>query len=349
MRTVAAAAATVVLTGLSVTTGIGTGSAQSTDPIMAAKQLLASPVSADGSKISHFYIRNDRHITLRVYSAAMEQDITVDVQRPADTSAPRPVLYLLNGGGGGEDLATWQRNTDVVPFLEKQNVNVIQPIGGAWSYYTDWISDDPVLGRNKWTTFFTEELPPLVDGALGTSGNNAIAGLSMAGTSVLSLATAKPDLYRSVASYSGCAQTSDPLGKRVVKTIVEVYGQGDPLNMWGPDTDPEWVVNDPYANAEKLRGINLFISSGTGLPGPHDTLDSPFLITTGPAALANEIVVGGLIEAGANACSHNLQTRLDQLAIPATYDFTPTGTHSWGYWQDAFMKSWPSLAQGMGL
>ena len=36
----------------------------------------------------------------------------------------------------------------------------------------------------------------------------------------------------------------------------------------------------------------------------------------------------GVLEAGANACTHNLQNRLGQLGIPASFDFTPAGTHS---------------------
>jgi S-formylglutathione hydrolase FrmB len=57
----------------------------------------------------------------------------------------------------------------------------------------------------------------------------------------------------------------------------------------------------------------------------------------------------GVLEAGANACTHNLQNRLGQLGIPASFDFTPAGTHSWGYWQDAFKQSWPVLARGLGI
>ena len=73
-------------------------------------------------------------------------------------------------------------------------MNVVTPIGGAFSYYTDWLRDDPVLGRNKWTTFFTKELPPLIDKQFGTTKVNAIAGISMAGTSVLNLAINAPRL-----------------------------------------------------------------------------------------------------------------------------------------------------------
>ncbi|MDJ0114615.1 alpha/beta hydrolase-fold protein, partial [Rhodococcus erythropolis] len=78
-------------------------------------------------------------------------------------SEPRPTLYLLNGAGGGEDRATWQRQTDVNEFFADKNVNVVTPLEGAFSYYTDWVNDDPSLGRQKWQTFLTQELPPVID------------------------------------------------------------------------------------------------------------------------------------------------------------------------------------------
>ncbi len=32
---------------------------------------------------------------------------------PADSSEPRPTLYLINGSGGGQGIATWEKQTDV--------------------------------------------------------------------------------------------------------------------------------------------------------------------------------------------------------------------------------------------
>ncbi len=57
----------------------------------------------------------------------------------------------------------------------------------------------------------------------------------------------------------------------------------------------------------------------------------------------------GVIEAAVHWCTTNLQARLNELDIPATFDLQPAGTHSWGYWQDAFHRSWPLLAEGLGL
>jgi S-formylglutathione hydrolase FrmB len=346
---IATAVATLAMALLAPPLAANAAPSGSTDPIVVSHNLLGFVTAPDGSKITSAQLLSDnRTIALHVYSAAMKQDVLVNVQRPADASKPRPVLYLLNGAGGGEDAATWTRNTDVLGFLKSKNVNVVQPIGGKWSYYADWRSPDPVLGVNKWKTFLTKELPPVIDAGLGANGLNAIAGLSTSGTTVLALPESSPGLYKAAAAYSGCAQISDPIGYRFVNLAVETWGGGDTVNMYGPFGDPMWAANDPYVHADRLRGLQLFISNGTGLPGPYDTLNGPYALP-GVFGLADQIVIGGVIEAAVNYCAHNLQNRLNALGIPATYDFTPTGTHSWGYWQDAFIKSWPVLARGLRL
>ncbi|WP_072690673.1 alpha/beta hydrolase [Rhodococcus marinonascens] len=290
----------------------------------------------------------DREWKMRVYSASMDRVIPLQVITPADTSEPAPTLYLLNGAGGGEDSASWQVNTDMVGFFADKNVNVVSPMQGAFSYYTDWEKPDPELGVNKWTTFLTEELPPVVDETLGTNGVNSIAGISMAGSSVLSLAQSAPDLYEGVGAYSGCATTSNGPGRAYVNLVVESRGGGDTENMWGPEGGQGWLDNDPYVNAEKLRGLDIWVSSGTGLPGPGDRLDAP-AIDGDTAALANQIILGGVIEAATNQCTHALARKLKELDIPANFDFRPTGTHSWSYWEEDLHKSWPMLAESMGM
>ncbi|WP_235916486.1 alpha/beta hydrolase [Antrihabitans cavernicola] len=328
--------------------GVGTASA---DPV-AAGNLLNTVKSADGSYIEKVESNGAQNLTIYVHSAAMNKTYPVQIQRPHDTSVPRPSLYLLNGGGGGVDDASWQLRTNALQFLADKNINVVAPIGGPWSYYADWRAPDPVLGVNKWKTYLTEELPPIMDAALGANGKNSIAGLSTSGTSVLALAESAPSLYKSVAAYSGCAQISDPIGQEFVRLSVETYGGGNINNLYGAPNDPMWAANDPLVNAEKLRGIALYVSSGSGLPGPHETLTDPHLLVqngNAPASLANQVIVGGVIEAAVNYCSHNLQNKLNQIGIPATYSFPPTGTHSWGYWEDDLKNSWPVIAGPLGI
>lgn len=308
----------------------------------------ADPVPpASESKLSHVEEEGERTVIAHVYSASMDRVVPLRVRTPADTSEPRPTLYLLNGSGGGQGAATWDKQTNIDEFFADKNVNVVTPLAGGYSYYTDWQQDDPALGRNQWTTFLTRELPSIIDSTFETTGVNAIAGLSMSGTSVLGLAAAAPELYEAVGAYSGCAETSTPLGKSYVQTVVRAKG-GDPVNMWGPLDGPGWAENDPYLNAEKLRGIDLYISAATGLPGEHDQLSSRS-INYDPLGLVGQWVVGGTIEAAVNHCTQRLAARLGELEIPAHFELRPAGTHSWDYWEDDLHNSWPLLAEAIGL
>ncbi|MFC6011404.1 alpha/beta hydrolase [Nocardia lasii] len=297
---------------------------------------------ADVARLDHVDRPGQRQQTLSVYSAAMDRVIPLRVITPADTSAPRPTLYLLNGAGGGEDVANWYNQTDIVSFFADKNVNVVTPAAGAFSYYTDWQRDDPTLGRNKWQTFLTEELPPIIDATLRTTGVNAIAGLSMSATAVLNLAIAAPDRYRAVGAYSGCAAVADPVGRAAVDLVMARAG-ADAANMWGAPDDPAWRAHDVILNAERLRGTAIYLSSATGLPGPIETAAA----APTPAYL-DQILLGGSIEAVAHLCTQRLAARLTELAIPAQVEFRPTGTHTWKYWEQDLHTSWPLFAEALG-
>ncbi|AZZ81217.1 esterase [Gordonia alkanivorans] len=313
--------------------------------LLAALGFAASPPAgaAPGSKVIDRYADDPQQTTLLVHSAAMDRSVAVTVLTPRDRSRPAPVLYLLNGAGGGEDSATWDARTTYKRYFADKNAYVVTPIGGAFSYYTDWQRDDPVLGRNKWQTFLTEELPPIIDEEFPTTGANALAGISMAGTSVLNLAIAAPGLYRSVAAFSGCARTSDPVGQQYIRMVVEDRGGANMVNMWGPLDGPGWRANDPYLNAEKLRGTNVYMTSGTGLPGSHEQLGDPS-IDGSAFDLVNQAVVGGGIEVAIDICTRQMVERMRSLGLPVQVNLRPTGTHSWGYWQDDLYATWPKLA-----
>jgi S-formylglutathione hydrolase FrmB len=301
-------------------------------------EVVAAP---NGSHLVSLVRGEGREATAQVYSAAMDKNIGLKLLI-APGNEPRPTLYVLDGvGGAGEEngLLTWG---DAASFYKTKDVNVVATLGGDSSYYTDWQRDDPKLGRNQWSTFLTKELPPIIDSALNTTGKNAIVGVSMSATSVLSLAIREPDLYEGVASFSGCAQTSDPLGRAYVYITVSDFG-GNPVNMWGEPDDPAWEANDPYIHAAGLRGTALYISTASGLPGDHDHLDARN-VDGEVSQLIAQLTVGGVIEAATSQCTRNLRDRLNSLGIPATYNLKATGTHSWDYWRDDVRDSWPVLS-----
>ncbi|MFB7717154.1 alpha/beta hydrolase [Nocardia sp. NPDC056100] len=324
---------------------LGAGVPAHAEPSTPAAALESARPAPDGSSLLTAAESPDGLLDLRVHSTAMNTDIALKVLRAPDDSAPAPVLYLLNGAGGGSDASSWPEQTDIVDFFRGKQVTVVTPLGGNGSYFTDWQADDPLLGRMRWSTFLTRELPPIIDSALHGSGANAIAGISMAGTSVFQLALDAPSLYRAIGAYSGCARTSDPIGRLFVDAVV-VRWHGNPVNMWGPPDDPAWLANDPYLHAEQLRGTAIYVSTGTGLAGPLDTLDAPGIRGNAPKLLA-QLTSGGFLEAITAQCAHALRDRLDDLGIPATFNLRPVGTHSWGYWQQDLHDSWPMIERAL--
>ncbi|KAA8888332.1 esterase family protein [Nocardia colli] len=311
---------------------------------VAAAVLPATTAAADpDSRILDVRPLGGREMEVVVHSAAMDKPITLWMSHPG---AGAPALYLLNAVDGGEDGGPWTRRTDVAEFFADKNVNVIVPMGGRASYYTDWLRDDPALGRNQWTTFLTKELPPLLETKFGMTGRNAIAGLSMSATSALNLAAGAPGLYQAVGAYSGCPRTSDPVAQALVASQLGVFG-ANPANMWGAPDNPAWAANDPMVQAERLRGLALYVSSGTGAPGEHDNIADQG-IDGNPARLADRVLVGGVMETFVGSCTRPFVDRLHALGIPVTANLRPAGTHAWTYWQDDVHQSWPLFAAAIG-
>ncbi|MFF3223758.1 alpha/beta hydrolase [Nocardia suismassiliense] len=264
-----------------------------------------------------------------VYSPSMDRVVTNRVIRA--TGGPAPTLYLLTGIGGGVDGISWWDDTDVREFFADKHVNVVMPVGGAFSLYTDWIADDPAVGRNRWQTYLTRELPGVLDAELGTTGRNAIAGVSMSGGSAVDLAIQAPEVYSAVAAYSGCPWSADAVGAAMVNAQV-LRGGGNTANMWGAPGSELWRAHDAFANASALAGKAIYLSAATGTPGAIDQ--------------------GGLtfppLEAIASSCTASFAGRLAQLGVPAVHINRPEGAHTWGQFETDLHDSWPLLAGALG-
>lgn len=313
-RAAAAAALTLVTILLS-----GTGAAHA-EPPGESTLLSATDTGPSRTRIS-------------VFSAAMGRAVTVDVLHP-DDDLPRPSYYLLDGVDSGAMETNWTQKTDIVSFFADKRVNVVLPVGGRGSFYSDWEQPDPVLGGvQMWETFLTQELPPLIDERFHGSGSNAIGGLSMGALSAATLTTRYPSLYRGFAAFSGCLDTMSVNAKLAIRNSVRWVG-GNPENMWGPDGDPDWAAHDPLTNADALRGKAVYVSSGNGTPGP-ESLTDPLM----PQA----VTFGAVLEYLVRGCTESFQRRLVEMDIPATFVFHPHGTHSWPYWQQDLHDSWPLL------
>jgi len=319
---------------------------------LVATAMLAAPVRADPppgppavsaavtrTALLRTETRGPRWDRLFVASASMRRVITVDVLHGAG-SGPRPVLYLLDGVEG-DPTSDWLTKGRAAEFFSGKPVDVVLAGGGVGSMYSDWDHYDHTLGLNRWETFLTSELPPLVEAYLHSDGRRAIAGVSMGAQGAMMLAQRHPGFYHAVAGISGCYSTADDVGQALTRITIASRG-GNAENLWGPPNSPEWVAHDSVLGAASLRGTAIYLSAATGVPSLPDLeaiADSPDVTAALQAAGG-----GAALEAGALECTERLAQRLAQLHIPATVDLEPAGTHSWPDFAAELPTAWNAIA-----
>ncbi len=284
------------------------------------------------------------HERLSIASAAMRRIITVDVLRGSG-EGPRPVLYLLDGVDG-DATSAWLTKGGAAEFFAGKPVDVVLTGGGTGSMYSDWMRQDAALGLNRWETFLTTELPPIVESLLRTDGRRAIAGVSMGAQAAMMLAQRHPGWYRAVAGMSGCYSTADPLGHAVTTITVASRG-GNVENLWGPPSSPEWAAHDSLLHAQRLRDTTIYLSAAAGLPTGADLV----AVANSPTVAEALRTAGGgaALEAGARACTERFAGRLSELGIPATVEYTAEGMHTWPDFQAQLPRAWRVLAQALGV
>ena len=280
---------------------------------------------------------------LWVYSPSNHKKMKVNVLTPANSTGPRSVVYMLDGADAGADVSDWITKGRAGRFFANKNVTVVLPAGGKGTFYTNWRSRDPNLGKPQWETFLTEELPPLIDKEFNGTGRNAIVGLSMGGQAALAIAARFPKLYTGVASLSGCPEVYEPANQAYVHTTVANAG-GNAINMWGPPRSPAWKAHDPGTRLDKLRGKNIYLSSGSGLAGPLDLMRK---VDPEEGTRQSVTASASALELGAWRCSINFALELRKARIPFTDGLRLVGTHYWGYWEQDLPRMWPTIAQGL--
>src|SRR6202035_5319952 len=130
---------------------------------------------------------------LQVPSASMGRSIKVQFQ-PGGTNAP--AVYLLDGLRAQDDYNGWDINTPAFEWYYQSGLSIVMPVGGQSSFYTDWYR--PACGKAgcstyKWETFLTSELPAWLNSNKQVKPTgSAVVGLSIAGTSALTLAEYHP-------------------------------------------------------------------------------------------------------------------------------------------------------------
>jgi diacylglycerol O-acyltransferase/trehalose O-mycolyltransferase len=242
-----------------------------------------------------------------------------------------PVLWLLHGCC--DTYQSWTRSTDVEELAALAGVLVVMPEAGQVGFYSDWYERGQG-GPSRWETFHLTELRQLLERDWRAGNRRVVAGLSMGGLGAMAYAARHPGMFRAAASYSGLLHTryqGDPLpGPRMIEDLLRDFDE-DPDALWG---DPRrhgdlWAAHNPYDLAPRLRDVALFVSVGSGQPGPLD----------GPAT--NEQLQQ--IEQALYPQNLAFVERLRQLDIPVRFDNYGPGIHNWPYWQRELHRSLPLL------
>ncbi|WP_179473785.1 alpha/beta hydrolase [Mycolicibacterium vinylchloridicum] len=301
--------------------------------------LAVPPASADpagGARITDIQHVTDRWDKVSVYSPSMNAVIVNDVFKAPKSGAP--TFYLLPGIDGGDNLdpgvsfapgtKSWFGMTDIQGFFANKNVNVVSPLGGQFSWWTDWVNDP----TRQYQTYMTKELPPLINAQYKANGRNAVGGLSSTGGTAIDYAVQAPGTYRAVGSYSGFLTPSDPQSAQQISLTLSTGGLSGE-NMWGPLAGPGWVQHDPTQNVGRLKGVAVYAAaSDTGDVGAVDRLPDGF----GPN------ITGGFIERIVADSTRRFADTAKAAGIPVTYVARPQGSHTWGLFESEMQESWNS-------
>ncbi|CAH0124695.1 alpha/beta hydrolase-fold protein [Rhodococcoides fascians] len=287
---------------------------------------------------------SDRRVALWIQSPSMGTPIQVQLLLARDWNinpqATFPQVYMLDGLRATDQENGWTAETDAEAYFADKNVNVVLPIGGQSSFYSDWVDQDN--GKNyQWETFLTKELPPILAKDWRSTDNRGVVGLSMGGTSAMFLAARNPGFFKFAGSLSGILTTTSLGMPQAIQYAMTDAGGYNSKAMWGAPSNSLWAQHDPYLLADKLKGVSLYISSGNGSTGPYDQPSPIPGVSTNYAGMGLEIL--------SRLTSQTFATKLNQLGIPAQVNYRPSGTHSWPYWQFELHQLWPQLATALGV
>ncbi|MEV4157305.1 alpha/beta hydrolase family protein [Nocardia salmonicida] len=249
-------------------------------------------------------------------------------------------LYLLDGLRAPADHSQWTTDTDALRQFAGDDVTLVFPVGGNSSFYTDWYRPSSTNGQKttyRWETFLTRELPDFLAGYGVSRTNNGIVGVSMGGNAAVTLAAHNRDQFRFAGSFSGFLNPAAPMWNPVIRAAMFDEGRFNIDDMWGAAGDPAWSRNDATVQAELLRGLPMYVTSGNGVPGPLDL----------PSGVGNTINAAA-IEAFAVITASTFRDRTAALGIPARVDFT-NGTHTWPYWQQSLATARPMILEALSV
>lgn len=219
--------------------------------------------------------------------------------KPGNEKQRYPVLYLLHGLDGHH--SNWLSKTKLREYAAHYEIIIVTPEGN-----NGWYTDSASVPKDKYETYFMNELIPDVDSRFRTINRRygrAIGGLSMGGYGALKFGVKYPDKFIFAASISGAL---DP----AVRT------DANPRNVWsylkpsimqtfGAADSPTRSANDLHKLVRELPAKDI-----SSLPF--------FYLDCGK-------------QDGFLASNRSLADILLERKIPHEYRQLP-GRHEWAYW-----------------
>ena len=296
----------------------------------------------EGVSVERIEWLTQRRVAVFINSPSMpDKPIQVQILLARDwhsnPEAKFPEVWALDGLRAREDESGWTIETNIEQFYADKNVNVILPVGGESSFYSDW--QKPNNGKNyKWETFLTKELIPLLDNQYRSNGKRAVVGLSMGGTAAVNLAERNPQLFDFVGSFSGYLDTTTSGMPLAIKAAQKDAGGYDSEAMWGPLGSQDWIDHDPKLGIENLKGKTVYVSAGSG----QDDYGKPGSVASGPAVPA-----GMGLEVISRMSTQTFERYAKQAGVPIITQYRPSGVHAWDYWQFEMTQAWPHIADAL--
>lgn len=287
----------------------------------------------------------DRWVNLYINSAAMPQEpVKVQILLARDWySQPDrvfPSVWALDGLRAIDTESGWTLETNAPSFYADKNVNVIMPVGGTSSFYSDW--QEPDKGKHyKWESFLTKELPAVLEKGWRTNQDRAIVGLSMGGTGAMNLAQRNPEMFKFVGSLSGYLDTTTYGMPEAIDFATHDSGGYNAQRMWGPYGSEMWKAHDPKLHIKNLKDMTVYVSAGNGNAGQYDR--------EGDVPGLPDNIAGYGLEVASRLTTETFVQRAAREGVDVISEFRNSGTHSWPYWQYEMTQAWPHIADALAL
>lgn len=257
-----------------------------------------------------------------------------------------PVLYLLHGGT--DDVDHFLVNTEVMRVTRRlkprERFIVVTPFGGYAGFYLDWLD-----GSHDFETRHIQQVRPAIDDRFRTQprrSSRAVAGASMGGFGAMHYALTYPDLFSSVATFSGSLDIQLPDSTAVITVATTVQrecvdgadpGEYQPFGLLGdPVLDASnWSAVNPRAQAATAGDAELRIALSDTTGTPCNEADA-----SDPAAIA--------IEQATHRGTASMHEALLSAGVQHSYRTLPCGVHTTPYFNVQVKRHLRELGRHLG-